>query len=371
MQFGLSCSPFFFPLFGRLYGNRALLTGRVDRRLLRPNTEKSPQLLMRAKHAGKTLWKDQRQEGMRVLSCGHVTTDQSGFSVWVCVETVVINTWSVFDENVKNYTFHPPSPSLLLPVSFSPTFVLSFLFSSFSFFVSSFLPFFISCLFVPLHSLVPCFLSSSPCVLPCLLWLLYPSLLPFVSFFISCFLIFSCFLPCSLLSSPSSAPIFLLSLFTFFVLLFYGLVSLCLSFWSSLPLFTFIASISLSSFPSTVFVSSPLCKGFDLVGGPVDLIEGAGCSGFLQQSEARWRSRVGLQQEGGGISRPAAELMQEAGWVIWLQVAVQLRWVFLQSSQSWSLQTRSLDAQRKSLTSIQEIISLISFFVGELYLPTW
>ncbi len=53
MQFGLFRLCFFFPLFESLYGNRALLTGRVDSRPLRPNTEKSPQLLMRAMHAGK------------------------------------------------------------------------------------------------------------------------------------------------------------------------------------------------------------------------------------------------------------------------------------------------------------------------------
>lgn len=55
MQFGLHRSRFFFPLFGRLYGNVALLTGRVDRRPRRPNTQKSPQLLMKAMHAGKIL----------------------------------------------------------------------------------------------------------------------------------------------------------------------------------------------------------------------------------------------------------------------------------------------------------------------------
>lgn len=55
MQFGLSRLHFFFPLFRSLYGNRALLMGRVDRRPLQPNTEKSPQRLMRAMHAGKIL----------------------------------------------------------------------------------------------------------------------------------------------------------------------------------------------------------------------------------------------------------------------------------------------------------------------------
>lgn len=54
MQFGLSCLHFLFSLFGSLYGNRALLMGRVDRRPLEPNTVKSPQL-MRAMHAGKIL----------------------------------------------------------------------------------------------------------------------------------------------------------------------------------------------------------------------------------------------------------------------------------------------------------------------------
>lgn len=78
-----------------------------------------------------------------------------------------------------------------------------------------------------------------------------------------------------------------------------------------------------------------------------------------EMTEQKWTLHAG---------GPAAEATQESS--VWPQVAAQVG-VYPEFSESWSLQTCSLDALRKILTSTQEIISLISFFIGGLYLPTW
>lgn len=69
MQFGLGRLRFFFPLFGSLHGNGALLMGCVDRRRPVPNREKSPEVLMRATCAGKTVKKSLSQDRTNLCYC--------------------------------------------------------------------------------------------------------------------------------------------------------------------------------------------------------------------------------------------------------------------------------------------------------------
>lgn len=268
---------------------------------------------------------------------------------------------SLFDSFVHYYSvFHSFLNFFLL---FLPPLSVSL----FSFSASLFCPFFILCFLFSFHLFI-FFLFIILYFLSVLLSLHFFLFLIHPSFPISCFLSLLSLLPYMYWFLPSSVLVSFLSFLICWkhtklscVRQPFELLSVLNTLYYILTVFDFFSQLVISlSDESLVDGWKRLILFFMSLTEACNVLQTLSWF-FLQQSVDRWLSRKGQQ-------RYLQQSLDISGYIC----------IYLAAGSSWAQvgvyperSASSLHAKRKILTSTQEIISLISFFIGGLDLPTW